>query len=95
MPAFKLIHKEELEQFSAALKGHEWRNEDFTIEEEAYDPAKAEVESEPGELIIACTRTHRVRVYHLGRGSSWVTDFVDDLAAGKFGWAPKVDGSPG
>ena len=85
MPAFKLIHKEELEQFSAALKGHGWRNEDFTIEEEAYDAAKAEVESEAGELIIACTRTHRVRVYHLGRGSSWVTDFVDDLATGKFG----------
>jgi hypothetical protein len=94
MPAFKLILKAELEQFSATLKNHGWNNEDFTIEEEAYDPAKAEVESEAGELIVACTRTHRVRVYHLGRGSSWITDFVDDLATGKFGQSPKAVGSP-
>jgi len=55
MPAFKLILKAELEQFSATLKNHGWNNEPFTIEEEAYDPAKAEVESETGEVIVACT----------------------------------------
>jgi len=69
MPDFKLVHKEELDELTAALKTHGWHNEGFTVEGEEYDPAKAEVESEAGQLI---TRTHRVRVYHLGRGFSWV-----------------------
>ena len=45
----------------------------------------AGLEAATGEVIITCTLTHRVGVYYLGRGSYWVTDFVDDLQAGKFG----------
>jgi hypothetical protein len=85
MPAFKLIHAVELDQFTAALKRYGWDEKDFRVAEEEYDPATAEVEAETGEVIITCTLTHRVGVYHLGRGSDWVTDFVDDLQAGKFG----------
>jgi hypothetical protein len=92
MAAFKLVHAKELDDFTDALKRHGWHEEDFRVEEEAYDPATAEVESETGEVIIACTRTHQVGVYHLGRGSSWVTDFVDDLQAGKFGRPPYAQG---
>jgi hypothetical protein len=85
VPAFKLVHAEELAEFTNALKRHGWHEEDFRVEEEEYDQATAEVESEIGEVIITCTRTHNVRAYHLGRGSSWVTDFMDDLQADKFG----------
>ena len=35
-------------------------------------------------MIVICTQTHRVERYHIGRGSSWVADFADDLKAGKF-----------
>jgi len=85
MAAFKLVHAVELDQCTAALKRYGWHEEDFSVAEEKYDPATAEVEAETGEVIITCTLTHRVGVYHLGRGSYWVTDFVDDLQAGKFG----------
>ena len=85
MPAFKLVHAAELDEFTAALKTHGWHEEDFRLEEEEYDPATAEVEAETGEVIVTCARTHKVGVYHVGRGSYWVTDFVDDLLAGKFG----------
>ena len=85
MPAFKLVRTAEWDEFTDALKKHGWHEEDFRVEEEEYDPATAEVESETGEVIVTCTRTHRVGVYQLGRGTSWVTDFTDDLQAGKFG----------
>ena len=85
MPAFKLIHAVELDEFTTALKRYGWQEEDFSVAEEEYDPATAEVEAKTGEVIITCTLTHRVGVYSLGRGSYWVTDFVDDLQAGKFG----------
>lgn len=85
MHAFKLVQTKELDEFTNALKRNGWREENFRIEEEVYDPATAEVEAETGEVIITCTRTHAVVVYHLGRGSSWVMDFIDDLQAGKFG----------
>ena len=85
MPSFKLVRADELAEFADVIRKHGWHEEEFTIEEQAYDPATAEVESESGEVIITCARTHHVGVYHLGRGSSWVTDFMDDLKVGKFG----------
>ena len=92
MPPFKLLRTDELAEFTAVVKTHGWHEEDFGIEEQAYDPATAEVESESGEVIITCARTHHVGVYHLGRGSSWVADFSDDLKAGKFGPPPTTQG---
>ena len=85
MPDFKLVQAGELEAFAHALRSLGWHERDFGVEEEAHDPATAEVEAETGKVTIVCTRTHTVRVYPLGRGSSWLTDFVDDLQAGKFG----------
>jgi hypothetical protein len=92
MAAFKLVHAVELDQFTAALKRFGWHEGDFSVAEEEHDPATAEVEAETGEVIITCALTHRVGVYHLGRGSYWVTDFVDDLQAGKFGKPPLARG---
>lgn len=85
MPAFKLIRADELREFSEVLTRNAWREEDFQVEEEVYDPATAEVEGCHGKVLIDCRRTHAVGVYPVGRGSSWVSDFADDLRAGKFG----------
>ncbi|GIX29227.1 hypothetical protein [Pelomicrobium sp. G1] len=85
MLEFRLISPEEREAFIAALRRHGWRPEDFTLTEQPLDPATAEVEAETGEVAVACTRNHRVAVYPVGRGSSWVSDFADDLRAGRFG----------
>ena len=63
MRAFKLVNAEEWDEFTDALKKHGWHEEDFRVQEEAYDPATAEVESETGQLIITCSRTHSVGVY--------------------------------
>ena len=92
MRAFELVRAEELNEFTHALRRLGWHEHDFGVEEEKHDPATAEVEAETGRLTIVCTRTHSVGVYHLGRGSSWVTDFVDDLQAGKFGRPSRTQG---
>jgi hypothetical protein len=92
MRAFELVRAEELNEFTDALRRLGWHEHDFGVEEEKHDPVTAEVEAETGRLTIVCTRTHSVGVYHLGRGSSWVTDFVDDLRAGKFGRPSRTQG---
>ncbi len=84
MDDFKLIQPAELNAFREALDKSGRRAEDFRIEEDVYDPATAEVEAETGEVLVTCTLTHWVERYHVGRGSSWVADFADDLKAGKF-----------
>ena len=42
------------------------------------------MQAEVGEVIVTCIRTNKVERYHIGRGSSWVTDLADDLRVGKF-----------
>ncbi len=80
-----LITAEELAAFAGALARNGWRAEDFELEEDVFDPAKAEVESAAGEVGVRCLRTEAVRVYRIGPGFAWAADFADDLAAGKFG----------
>jgi len=92
MRAFELVRAEELNEFTDALRRLGWHEYDFGVEEEKHDPVTAEVQAETGRLTIVCTRTHSVGVYHLGRGSSWVTDLVDDLGAGKFGRPSRTQG---
>jgi hypothetical protein len=84
MDDFKLITPAELKVFRDTLAKSGQRVEDFRIDEEVYDPATAEVEAETGEVLVTCVRTHWVECYHIGRGSSWVADFADDLKGGKF-----------
>ena len=89
MDDLQLIQAAELNAFNAKCSrrsGQRWRISG--LDEEVYDPATAEVEAETGEVLVTCTRTHRVERYHIGRGSSWVADFADDLKAGKFDASP-------
>jgi hypothetical protein len=43
MPAFKFVHGAELDEFTAALTRYGWQEQDFSVAEEEYDPATAEV----------------------------------------------------
>jgi hypothetical protein len=85
MTRASLITKEELADFAAALKRTGWRAEDFELEEDVFDPGKAEVESAAGEVGVRCLKTEAVQVYRIGPGFAWAADFADDLEAGKFG----------
>ena len=82
---FKLVRTAELDEFGAILGRNGWRSEDFTVSEDVLDPATAEVEAKVGEVIVVCVRTHAVQQYPVGRGTSWVSGFDEDLRAGKFG----------
>jgi hypothetical protein len=89
MPAFKLIRAVELEQLTAALKGYGWHEKNFSVAEEEYDPATAEVEAETGEVIITCTLTHRVGVYQ-----PWPRILLGDRFRGRFaGWKVRQVGA--
>jgi hypothetical protein len=85
MTRISLITEAELAEFAAALRTNGWRREDFELEEDVFDPAKAEVESAEGEVGVRCLRTEAGEVYRLGPGFAWVVDFAADLARGKFG----------
>ena len=85
MGGYELIRAAELDEFRDILARNGWRADDFTVLEEVHDPATAEVESEAGRVIVDCIRTHAVQQYHVGCGSSWVSEFADDLRAGRFG----------
>jgi hypothetical protein len=85
MTRASLITRDELADFAAALKRNGWRAEDFELEEDVFDPAKAEVESAAGEVGVRCLRTETVQVYRVGSGFTWVADFAGDLERGRFG----------
>ena len=80
-----LITEQQLADFAAALERHGWRREDFHLQEDAFDPRTAEVESALGEVGVRCLRTEAVKVYRLGSGFDWVGEFAHDLESGIFG----------
>ena len=59
--------------------------DDFDLQEDVFDPRKAEVEAALGEVGVHCRATEAVEVYRLGPGFTWASDFADDLQHGKFG----------
>ena len=85
MTRISLITEAELAEFAAALRKNGWRREDFELEEDVFDPAKAEMESAAGEVGVRCLKTEGVQVYRLGAGFTWTADFAVDLERGKFG----------
>ena len=88
MPTFRLITERELADFNAALRANGWNEHDFELQEDAFDPREAEVETATGQLGVRCLRTEAVEVYRLGPGFEWAADFKADLQRGKFGAAP-------
>jgi hypothetical protein len=87
---FKVITNRELAEFAAVLEGNGWREQHFELQEDAFDPATAEVEASAGRVGIRCFLTEAVEAYPIGPGFTWVTDFADDLKQGKFGRPPKT-----
>jgi len=89
MQQFKVITKNELADFAAMLRQKGWRDEDFELEEDVFDPATAEVEACAGRVGVRCLLTEAVEDYRVGQGAEWVADFASDLEQGKFGAPPK------
>ena len=85
MTSHSLITPQELADFAAAIRRHGWRTQDFELQEDVFDPGKAEVEAAAGEVGVRCLTTEGVQVYRLGAGFAWVPDFAADLEHGKFG----------
>ena len=88
MTPYKLIGPHELDAFNAALARHGWKSSDFELQEDAFDPATAEVEAALGEIGVKCLRTEAVTTYLVGTGLDWVTEFETDLRAGRLGHPP-------
>lgn len=80
-----LLLAHDVQAFEAALRRHGWEPTDFELQEDAFDPAKAEVEAALGEVGIRCLRTEAVTVYRVGAGMDWLAQFESDLAQGRLG----------
>jgi|SoiMethySBSTD1v2_1073268.scaffolds.fasta_scaffold371145_3 hypothetical protein len=84
MGAFQLVTDNDIARFNAAVAKHGRSPADFEIQEEAFDQAKAEVETALGEVGVKRIANDAVEAYPLGPGRDWVADFDADLRAGKF-----------
>jgi hypothetical protein len=80
----ELITPDDIARFTAAIVKHGRHTADFEMQEDVFDPAKAEVEAALGEVGVKCRPTEAVELYRLGPGLDWVADFDADLRAGKF-----------
>ena len=85
MTQHQFIGQHELEAFNAVLARHGWKPSDFEVQEDAFDPATAEVEAALGEVAVRCLKTQAVEAYRVGAGSDWVKEFENDLREGKMG----------
>lgn len=83
-----VIAAREIERFHAVLGRHGWRAEDFELQEDLFNPQKAELEAASGEIGVRCLVTQAVEVYRLGPGFDWLADFASDLERGRFGRVP-------
>ena len=84
MNTYGLITPDDIARFSAAIARHGGQPSDFEMQEDVFDPAKAEVEAALGEVGVKCRPTDAVELYRLGPGLDWIADFDADLRAGKF-----------
>ncbi|HEV7915820.1 MAG TPA: hypothetical protein VGP22_18815 [Albitalea sp.] len=82
---YRLIGPHQVEAFEAALRRHGWQPADFELQEDVFDPAKAEVEAALGEIGIRCLKTEAVTVYRIGSGVDWLAEFESDLSHGRIG----------
>jgi len=85
MTTYRLIQPSELTAFNDALRSYGWQPGDFELQEDVFDPAKAEVEAALGEVGVRCLKTNAVAAYKLGPGTEWLSDFEDDLREGRMG----------
>jgi hypothetical protein len=84
MSTFHVITPEELRAFETAIASRGHASADFELQEDVFDPAKAEVEAALGEVGVKRTANEAVEAYRVGPGLDWVAEFDADLRAGKF-----------
>jgi hypothetical protein len=90
MASFRLISENELADLAVVLQKHGWRTQDFELQEDVFDPRRAEVEACAGEVGVRCLATDAIEIYRLGAGFMWVDDFAHDLERGRFDSSPET-----
>ena len=85
MTTYRLISPQQLAAFGDVLVRHGWKQGDFELQEDVFDPATAEVEAALGEVGVRCLKTQAVATYRLGTGLDWLANFEDDLRQGRMG----------
>lgn len=80
-----LLHRDELDDYSASVKKHKFQESDFELDEgEIAGPPDGTVGPMVGTVTITFKPTGISRQYATGHGSSWPYMFETDLARGAF-----------
>jgi len=82
---FLLIEREEIKLYRAALQELGYHEEDFDLSERSDPLPCAWIMAISGEAVIKSIKTEVTRCYRAGEGSTWTTEFYNDLKAGVFG----------
>lgn len=80
-----LIDQSELDDFKQAIATSGLDADDFELIEHPHENRGAEIYAVTGEITIKRKSTGRQMSYNAGHGSTWPTDFGDDLSKGIFG----------
>ena len=82
-----IIHKSELEDFTASIMSAGLVATDFKIIEYPVENSTDNEYAVVGKIKVTRTSTNRTKIYSAGHGSLWPAQFADDLRHGEYGRA--------
>jgi len=79
-----MISLDELDDFGSCLKQHGCKRSDFKAELTWQEYTSVEGGPVYEQVTVTCLPTGAHRTYAACHGSSWISDFEEDLKAGQF-----------
>lgn len=82
--ALSVLGQDEIADARTLLREHGFASEDFEIGQRA-DPTPSFPSAITGSVDVSRKSNSKVQTYSAGHGSSWLSEFDDDLKSGVFG----------
>ena len=82
-----MVGDSEKQDFYSSIKQHGFQENDFELTQQREPTSGTGIYAITGTVTIRCKPNEREKTYKAGHGSSWPSQFHDDLASGVFGKA--------
>jgi len=82
-----MVGDSEKQDFYFSIKSHGFQENDFELTQQRDPTSGTGIYAITGMVTIRCKPNGREKTYKAGHGSSWPSQFHDDLACGVFGKA--------
>jgi hypothetical protein len=78
-----MVTQSELDDFHQAIRKQQRGVDEFELIEARHPALTKELYTVSGSVTVKAKLSGRERTYLTGHGTAWVTEFYDDLAAGR------------